>query len=97
MAGDPWLIVIDFVTAVGGVWLISAAVIGYSMRPLGLAGRAVYGIAGLLLMLPAGAFEQARWLNIAGAAAVLGILLFEKTRIRDAPRLSDAKKNVVRP
>ncbi len=82
MAGDPWLIAIDFVTAVGGVWLISAAVIGYSVRSLGLAGRVIYGMAGLLLILPAGAFEEARWLNIAGAALSLALLVFEKAKTR---------------
>ncbi len=87
MAGNPWLIAIDFVTAAGGVWLISAAVIGYSLRPLGVAGRVVYGIAGLLLILPAGAFEEARWLNIAGAALALALLGFEKLKRKRGPSL----------
>jgi TRAP transporter 4TM/12TM fusion protein len=79
MAGDAWLIALDFATAVGGVWLVSAAVIGYAVRRLGAAARLYYGIAGLFLMLPAGAFEEARWFNIAGAAMALALLLWEKS------------------
>jgi TRAP transporter 4TM/12TM fusion protein len=79
MAGDAWLIVLDFATAVGGVWLVSAAVIGYAARQLGAAARLYYGIAGLFLMLPAGAFEEARWFNIAGAVMALALLLWEKS------------------
>jgi TRAP transporter 4TM/12TM fusion protein len=79
MAGDAWLIVLDFATAVGGVWLVSAAVIGYAVRRLGAAARLYYGIAGLFLLLPAGAFEEARWFNIAGAVMALALLLWEKS------------------
>jgi TRAP transporter 4TM/12TM fusion protein len=78
MAGDAWLIVLDFATAVGGVWLVSAAVIGYAVRQLGAAARLYYGIAGLFLLLPAGAFDEARWFNIAGAVMALALLLWEK-------------------
>jgi TRAP transporter 4TM/12TM fusion protein len=75
MAGDPWLIALDFATAVAGVWLVSAATIGYARRPLGVPARAYCAIAGLLLMLPAESFAQARWLNAAGALMALALLL----------------------
>ncbi|MDH4188807.1 MAG: TRAP transporter fused permease subunit, partial [Betaproteobacteria bacterium] len=39
MKGEPWLIALDFVTAVGGVWLISAATMGYSIRQLKIGSR----------------------------------------------------------
>jgi hypothetical protein len=48
-------------------------------------------------MLPAGSFEQARWLNLAGAVMALSLLIWEKLKNRDAPRFSEARKNVVRP
>ena len=34
LKGDPVMIVVDCATAVAGIWFISAAVMGYSMRPL---------------------------------------------------------------
>ncbi len=82
LKGDPVFIVIDSVTAVAGVWLISAAVMAYSVRPLGIVDRLVHGIVGICLLLPVGAFAAARWLNIAGAAAAVLMLLWERSHRR---------------
>jgi TRAP transporter 4TM/12TM fusion protein len=78
LKGDPLFIVIDCVTAVAGVWLVSAAVMGYSVRPLGALDRIVYGAAGLFLLLPVGAFPQARWFNIAGACIAVALFAWER-------------------
>ena len=89
LKGDPVLIVIDVVTAIAGVWLISAAVMAYSVRPLGIIDRLVYGVIGIGLLLPVGAFAAARWLNLAGAVAGILLLLRERTR-RRAPSAAAA-------
>jgi TRAP-type uncharacterized transport system fused permease subunit len=89
LRGDPVLIVLDVVTAIAGVWLISAAVMAYSVRPLGIVDRLVYGAIGIGLLLPVGAFAAARWLNLAGAVAGILLLLWERTR-RRAPSAADA-------
>ena len=52
MRGLAWEIVFTFVTAVGGVWAFSAAVMGYSMRPLNAAWRLLHAATGLALLLP---------------------------------------------
>jgi TRAP transporter 4TM/12TM fusion protein len=78
LRGDPLFIVIDFVTAVAGVWLISAAVMGYSVRHLGWLDRLVYLIAGVCLIMPVGAFAAARWMNIAGGIIGLAVLVWER-------------------
>lgn len=83
MNGDPILIVIDFVTAVAGVWLISAAMMGYATRELGVAGRLVCALVGLMLVVPIGAFAWARWFNVAGAVIAAG--LFTMDRLRREP------------
>jgi TRAP transporter 4TM/12TM fusion protein len=75
LSGNPWLIALDFVTAVAGVWLVSAATMGYARRPLGWPGRAWCAVAGLALMLPAESFAQARWLNVAGGIMAVALLL----------------------
>jgi TRAP-type uncharacterized transport system fused permease subunit len=82
MKGDPVFIVIDTVTAVAGVWFISAAVMGFSARPLKLVDRLIYGIAGICLLLPVGAFAEARWLNIAGALIALALFVWERANRR---------------
>jgi len=57
------------VTAALGIWLISIAVIGYFMRPIGPGLRASFGTAGLLALIPSGAFEGAAVTDLVGAAA----------------------------
>jgi TRAP-type uncharacterized transport system fused permease subunit len=80
LKGDPAFIVIDFLTAVAGVWFISAAVMGHSVRSLRIFDRAIYGAVGVCLLLPVGAFAQARWFNIAGALMAAALLAWEWSR-----------------
>jgi TRAP transporter 4TM/12TM fusion protein len=82
LKGDPWMIVIDVVTAVAGVWLISAAVMGHSVRSLGLLDRAVYALVGICLLLPIGSFAAARWLNVAGAIGAALLFVWERSHRR---------------
>ena len=83
MRGSALEILLDFVTALVGVWFISAAIMGYSVRHLRLADRALYFVAGFLLMLPAGSFESARWCNITGAVLAIAVFAWERMRGRD--------------
>jgi TRAP transporter 4TM/12TM fusion protein len=78
LKGDPVFILIDFVTAVAGVWLISAAVMGYSVRDLGWIDRFVHLVAGICLLVPVGAFPAARWMNIAGTAMAIALFAWER-------------------
>jgi TRAP transporter 4TM/12TM fusion protein len=80
MQGDPWHILIDFVAAIVGVWLVSAAMIGYSVRPLSALYRLCYGAIGLALLVPLGAFGGGRALNIAGACLAIGLFVWERAR-----------------
>jgi len=91
MRGSPILIAIDFVTAVAGIWLISAAAMGYSVRHLRIFDRAVYMAAGAGLLLPVGAFTAARWLNIAGGVLAIGLFVWERANRRtEAARVATA-------
>jgi TRAP-type uncharacterized transport system fused permease subunit len=82
LRGNPIFIAIDFATAVAGIWLISAAMMGYSSRHLRLFDRAVYMAAGVGLLLPVGAFSAARWLNIAGGVLAIALYVWERTNRR---------------
>jgi len=79
MAGDPRLIALDAVTAVIGVWLISSATMGYSTHFLHVPLRLFYAATGLLLMLPAESFDEARWCNALGGL-LLAALFFRERR-----------------
>ena len=74
LIGTPLAIIIDFITAIVGVWFISAAMMGYSVRRLAFAWRAYYGIAGICLLIPVNLFAGGRWVNLAGVC--LAVLLF---------------------
>jgi TRAP transporter 4TM/12TM fusion protein len=78
LSGDPWLIALDSLTAVAGVWLISAATMGYSNHALGMPARAYYAVAGFFLLLPAEAFAGARWCNLAGALGAIALFFWER-------------------
>ena len=78
LKGDPAFIVLDFVTAVAGVWFISAAVMGYSLRDLGWLDRIIHMIAGICLITPVGAFPAARWMNIVGVVIGFAVVAWDR-------------------
>jgi len=97
LKGDPLFIVIDSVTAVIGVWLISAAVMGYSVRHLRIGDRFIYGTAGLFLLLPVGAFAEARWFNVVGGIMAIALFVWERARRKAAEPVAAAAAAVVAP
>jgi TRAP transporter 4TM/12TM fusion protein len=84
LIGPADAVALAVVTAVLGIWLVSIAMIGYFMRPMGPVLRMAFGASGLLALIPAGAFPGAVWTDIVGAAA--GALLIGRelwlTRLR---------------
>ena len=70
-------------TVVAGVWFISAAMMGYSSRPLAPLERLVYCVTGILTFMPANVLGAGRWFNVAGVA--LAIALFLHARLRKPP------------
>src|SRR5262245_11495508 len=68
LKGDAFSIVVDVALAIAGVWFISAAMMGFVTRPLGLVARICHCLAGICIFMPAGAFGAGRWISAAGAA-----------------------------
>jgi len=68
------------VSAVGGVYLASIGVVGYSVRLLGPVHRLLYGVSGIALLIPASTFEQAAMLNLAGLACGVGLVGWDRLR-----------------
>jgi TRAP-type uncharacterized transport system fused permease subunit len=60
-------------TAIGGIWLVSAGMIGFITRPLSLALRAGLLASGLALLVPHEITAWALWANV--VAAPLAVLL----------------------
>jgi TRAP transporter 4TM/12TM fusion protein len=77
LIGAPADIALACVTAVMGVWLVSAAMAGYFMRPMTMATRALFAVAGLSALVPAQAFAGAAYTDLAGVAAGLVLMGWE--------------------
>ena len=69
-------VALALLTATLGIWLASIGTIGYFMRPMSAGLRLLFGAAGLLALIPAGAFPGAVWTDVVGAA--LGALLIAR-------------------
>ena len=74
---DIGLTVLTVSTAIAGVWLMSAAIVGYLFRPAGIAMRAVVMAAGILLLIPTGFGPWVMWANAVGAIASTACLAIE--------------------
>jgi TRAP transporter 4TM/12TM fusion protein len=72
MVGDAVQVVLATGTAIAGVWLASAGMLGYFSRPLGWLIRTAFLFAGLSLLIPAEAFAGAVFVDLVGA--IVGML-----------------------
>jgi len=73
MQGSAGLITITVATCVVGIFLISIAMTGYFLRPVGAVVRVIACVTGLLLWIPVNSFASA--VIVVAGAAVSGILL----------------------
>ena len=81
----------DVGSAVGGVWLASMGIAGYSLRPIGWPLRFAYGITGILLLIPATLLPgngASTYLGIAVAAVLVGGDYVLARRMRDRDKVS---------
>ena len=83
LIGAPGEIALAAVTAVIGVWLVSAALAGYLGGPLSPAKRLLFAGAGILALIPADAFPGAVWSDVVGVLA--GAALIARDYLRPAP------------
>ena len=88
LEGTVSSVVIAMVTALAGVWLICAAFAGYAVRPLSTPMRVGFGIAGLLLFIPAESVAHGEWTDIIGL--LLGGALLGREIMATRPRRQTA-------
>jgi TRAP-type uncharacterized transport system fused permease subunit len=77
LQGEPWAVGLAAATAMAGVWLVSIAVVGFYLRPLGTVMRLAFAVSGLLALVPAGAFPGAIYTDVVGMLAGLGLIGYE--------------------
>ena len=77
LIGSTTDVIITFITAVFGVWLMSCASVGYFLRPLEITMRLMFAATGLASLIPAEAFRGGTLLDIAGVAGGIAIIAYE--------------------
>jgi len=77
MRGTVLEIVIVTAAAIAGIWCISAALTGYAVRVIGMPVRIGFVACGILLLLPLQAAPVIGWLNLAGAALAVALVVYE--------------------
>jgi TRAP transporter 4TM/12TM fusion protein len=82
--GEALILLLDVAMAIAGVWLVSAALIGYLYRPLSMIARAAIVVSGLALLIPIGTFPGAVWTDVAGGIAAGIIVYYEYSAMRRA-------------
>jgi TRAP transporter 4TM/12TM fusion protein len=87
LRGTIFEVVVMTITALAGIWCISAALTGYGVRVMQWPTRAAFILAGVLLLMPFQAAAVNAWLNAAGMA--LGAVLLA-TEVRAKRRLAIA-------
>jgi TRAP transporter 4TM/12TM fusion protein len=95
--GDLLHIGIDLASALAGVWLVSAALTGYSIRVLPILNRAIFAMAGIALMLPIGIFNGSRFVNLAGllvGAAMLAADFAARKQLGEGRASSAARRQL---
>ncbi len=80
MHGDPLTIAWSAFTAGLGIWMGTIGVVGYYSAPIPVQLRALFIVAGVLLLIPADAFGGAIFTDIAGLA--LGSVLLAREILR---------------
>ena len=77
LRGEPGVIIFTIATAIIGVWLVSIAIAGFFLRPLGPAMRCVFGVVGVLALIPAEAFAGGVYTDIVGVIAGVALVGYE--------------------
>jgi TRAP transporter 4TM/12TM fusion protein len=86
MDGTAPEIVLNLARVLFGIYLGTAAVVGYALTPLTRSLRAVYGVLALAVVLPPEAFAGAVWLNAAGIAVAVAMLGVGRIRAKPVIR-----------
>jgi TRAP transporter 4TM/12TM fusion protein len=89
MDGPSYLIVWNFCRVLFGLFVGTAAIVGFALTPITLPARLLYGAVSVLIVLPPESFAGGYYVNVAGIAAGIVLLLVDHVR-----RASAAKAKV---
>jgi TRAP transporter 4TM/12TM fusion protein len=90
MDGPAHLIVWNTSRILFGLFVGTAGILGYALTPLSLPARVLYGVLALLIVLPPEAFTGGHYVNFAGIAAAIGLLVVDHLRRAKADKAKAA-------
>jgi TRAP transporter 4TM/12TM fusion protein len=93
--GRWWEIVWHLTRNLLGIFVGTAAVVGYLFAPMSLAFRIVCGAASLAILIPPNAFPHADVLDWFGLAGAIAVIAFDYLRTRNRP--ASVAAQVVKP
>jgi TRAP transporter, 4TM/12TM fusion protein len=76
LIGDTGEVTWAVITATFGMWLVSAALAGYFANRLSMQMRIIFAVAGLLALIPAGAFPGAIYTDAVGLVIGVPAMIF---------------------
>jgi len=88
MDGAPAEIILNFARVLFGLFLGTAAVVGFAIFPLTWRGRTLYAVLSLLVVLPPETFASAIWLNAIGVTIGAAVLALDIVRSRNGRKLA---------
>ena len=84
MDGPTHLIVWNFARILFGLYVGTAAILGFALAPLSIPWRVIYGLAAALIVLPPDPFAIGHDVNFVGIAAGIAVLVMEHLRRKAA-------------
>ena len=81
LSGPPLTVAITLVTAVAGVYVVTAAIVGFLAQPMSVVQRLILLIAGLAILAPHDLFAGAYWANAAGLIAVAALWALQRRSV----------------
>ena len=84
MDGSVPAITLNLARMLLGIFLGTAAVVGYAADRLSVRGRILYAVLCLAVILPPEAFAGAVWVNVVGVAAAMAVLAHDLLNRRQA-------------
>jgi TRAP transporter 4TM/12TM fusion protein len=80
MDGPAYLIVWNFCRILFGLFVGTAAIVGFALGPLSVPARLLYGAVALPIVLPPESFAGGHYVNFLGIAAGIVLLVIERLR-----------------
>jgi TRAP-type uncharacterized transport system fused permease subunit len=86
MDGPSYLIVWNFCRILFGLFVGTAAIVGFGLTPLTLPARLLHGALAVLIVLPPESFAGGYYINFAGIAAGIALLIVDHLRRTNAAK-----------